>query len=212
MVSTSKLRQLAGKSTILIHTFWEMGASDPGIGLYSYSKTYCLRRRLELSTESVAVGTPRAQVKWTSRLARGHAERSVSIATVVFRWFGAREIKRGARVQKGAPKPKKGPKRGQDPCPAGRADMVAKPGAILHVCLEAFLGRVEHVCGEAEHVLHLKEQYLTTTVLREEPVDQYGLTISLQISLSEYIWICLRWLFSITWRICVFFQPASMLK
>ena len=53
MVSTSKLRQLAGKSTILIHILRD-GRFSLGIGLYSYSKTYFLRRRLELSTESVA--------------------------------------------------------------------------------------------------------------------------------------------------------------
>lgn len=41
-----------------------------------------------------------------------------------------------------------------------RKAVVAKPQAILHVCIEAFL-RVQHVLSEAEYVVHLKKQYLT---------------------------------------------------
>ena len=64
----------------------------------------------------------------------------------------AAEIRKTAYTPKAAGAPLRGS--------SDKAAVVAKPQAILHVCIEAFL-RVQHVLGEAEYVVHLKKQYLT---------------------------------------------------
>ena len=149
--------------------FWEMGASHPGLSSTSAAVNswtpraqgcgrHCREKALPkcwvLVSEFETCHEVAGSYQTTSCDTKHSAQvgsRPIYANTAVPSLYAA-EIRKTAYTPKAARAPLRGS--------SDKAAVVAKPQAILHVCIEAFL-RVQHVLGEAEYVVHLKKQYLT---------------------------------------------------
>ena len=155
-----------------------MGASHPGIGLYSCSKTYFLRRRLELSTESVA-------------------DKDSTESTAVNSWDSQSPAKWTSCVEKWGwtpraekrTKPPAAPPKAQSKGYGQAKGRATATSAVLAILLELLWlpsRSIFHACVEASLSTSCtwKSSTWPRQVLREEQVGQYFKAISIQISLS----------------------------